>query len=72
MRQQLTKLKKTQPNINITNEIPNNYNALLVNPKTRNLLGIKLELTVDVATKREDLQLEIENLINLLETELKK
>ena len=65
-------LKKTQPNINITNEIPNNYNAILVNPKTRNLLGIKLELTVDVATKREDLQLEIENLINLLETELKK
>jgi len=41
-------LLKRLTGIDITNEIPNNYKSLLSNPKTRNLLGIKLVLTGDV------------------------
>ena len=65
-------LKKRQSDIDITNEIPNNYKSVLSNPKTRNLLGIKLELTDDVSRKRKDLSAEIDTLISLLEAELKK
>jgi hypothetical protein len=65
-------LKKRQPDIDIANEIPNNYKSVLSNPKTRNLLGMKLELTDDVSRKRKDLSAEIDTLISLLETELKK
>ena len=58
--------------IDFTDRIPNNYKSVLSNPKTRNLLGIKLELTDDVSRKRKDLSAEIDTLISLLEAELKK
>ena len=65
-------LKKGQTSIDITNEIPNNYKSILSNPKTRNLLGINLELTDTVLKNRKDLGIEIDKLISLLETELEK
>ena len=65
-------LRKVQTSMDITNEVPNNYGAILSNPKARNLLGIKLELTGDVLINRKDLAIEIDKLISLLEIELEK
>ena len=65
-------LLKRQTSLDITNEIPNNYKSILSNPKTRNLLGIKLELTYQVLKNRKDLEIEIDRLISLLETEIEK
>lgn len=64
--------KKGQNGIDITNEAPNNYRAILSNRKTRNLLGIKLQFSLDVLTNRKDLAIEIDKLILLLETEIEK
>lgn len=63
-------LLKKFTSLDITNEIPNNYKSILSNPKTRNLLGIKLVLTYQVLKNREDLEKEIDRLISLLETEI--
>ena len=65
-------LKKLEPRINIDKESPNEYGSILANPKTRNLLAIKLELTHGVLTSRQDLGTEINKLIHLLELELNK
>ncbi|MFT5228281.1 MAG: hypothetical protein ACI865_002169 [Flavobacteriaceae bacterium] len=65
-------LGNRHPSLNVENEIANNYNLILSNPKTRNLLGIKLELTLDVLYLRKGLAIEIKRLIVLLETELEK
>ncbi len=64
-------LKTQEPKINIEDEISNNYGLILTNPKIRNLLAIKLELTNSTIKFRQDLGREINGLIQLLETELK-
>ncbi len=65
-------LENRHASINVRNEKSNNYKSILSNPKTRNLLGIKLELTIDVLQNRKDLAVEIDKLVVLLETELEK
>jgi hypothetical protein len=65
-------LVNRHPSIDVSNETQNDYKVILSNPKTRNLLGIKLELTLDVLQNRKDLAIEIDKLIALLETELEQ
>lgn len=65
-------LKTTEPKINIDNELQNNYKLILENQKTRNLLALKLSLTYSVINNRQELGAEIDNLIQLLENELKR
>ena len=64
-------LKSLEPTINVENEPQNNYNLILNNQKTRNLLALKLSLTYAVIKHRQELREEIDNLIQLLEVELK-
>ena len=64
-------LKSMEPSINIDNELQNNYNLILSNQKTRNLLALKLSLTYAAIDNRNELGDEIENLIQLIEVELK-
>ena len=64
-------LKSIEPSINIDDELQNNYNKILSNQKTRNLLALKLSLTYSTINKRQELEVEIDNLIQLLEVELK-
>jgi hypothetical protein len=56
---------------NIDNELPNDYELILKNQKTRNILATKLELTNKVMLCRQDLSKEITKLILLLTTEIK-
>lgn len=63
-------VKSNIPNVNIENEIPNNYDQILRNKRIRNLLGMKLTFTQDAINFRENLDVEIANLILLIETEL--
>lgn len=63
-------LNTQDPEVNIDNELTNDYRSILSNPKTRNLLAIKLELTNKVIRYREGLGMEINDLILLLRTEL--
>jgi hypothetical protein len=65
-------LKVMEPSINIDNELQNNYNLILNNQKTRNLLALKLSLTYSTINNRQELGDEIDNLIHLLEVELKR
>ena len=65
-------LKSMEPSINIDNELQNNYNLILNNQKTRNLLALKLSLTYSVIKHRQELGDEIDNLIQLVEVELKR
>jgi len=65
-------LKAMEPSINIDNELQNNYNLILNNQKTRNLLALKLSLTYSTINNRQELGDEIDNLIQLLEVELKR
>lgn len=65
-------LENRHESIDVKNELSNNYKSILSNPKTRNLLGIKLELTLDVLKNRKDLEIEIDKLMALIETELEK
>ena len=65
-------LENRHESIDVKNELSNNYKSILSNPKTRNLLGIKLELTLDVLKNRKDLEIEIDKLMALIETELDK
>ena len=50
----------------------NNYNLILNNQKTRNLLALKLSLTYSVIKHRQELGDEIDNLIQLVEVELER
>ncbi len=61
-----------EPGINIDNELQNNYTLILNNQKTRNLLALKLSLTYSAIQHRQELGNEIDNLIQLLEAELKR
>ena len=65
-------LKSMDPSINIDNELQNNYNLILNNQKTRNLLALKLSLTYAVIKHRQELGDEIDDLIQLVEVELKR
>lgn len=65
-------LKSMDPSINIDSELQNNYNLILNNQKTRNLLALKLSLTYSAINLRKELGNEIDNLIQLLEVELKR
>ncbi len=65
-------LKSMEPSINIDNELQNNYNLILNNQKTRNLLALKLSLTYSAIKHRQELGDEIDGLIQLVEVELKK
>ncbi|MEP5340725.1 MAG: DUF6090 family protein [Algibacter sp.] len=55
---------------NIDNESTNDYRSILANPKTRNALATKLELTNKVIHYRHDLGIEINNLIDRLQVEI--
>ena len=63
-------VKSNIPNVNIDNELPNDYDQILSNKRIRNLLGMKLTFTQDAINFRENLDVEIENLILLIEIEL--
>lgn len=65
-------LKSMEPSINIDNELQNNYNLILNNQKTRNLLALKLSLTSSAIKHRQELGDEIDDLIQLVEVELKR
>ena len=65
-------LKVIEPSINIDNELQNNYNLILNNQKTRNLLALKLSLTYSAIKHRQELGDEIDDLIQLVEIELKR
>lgn len=62
-------IKTTMPEINTDHEPVNNYRLALKNQKMRNLLAIKLTLTNSVLQYRHELDAEIQNLIELLESE---
>jgi hypothetical protein len=62
--------KRSIPELNIENEIVNDYNVTLNNFRIRNLLTIKLRMTDDVILFNEDLKLEILNIMTLIDTEL--
>jgi len=61
-----------EPSINIDNESQNDYNSILNNQKIRNSLALKLSLTSAAITHRQELEDEIDDLIQLIEVELKK
>ncbi|EPR74164.1 hypothetical protein ADIWIN_0741 [Winogradskyella psychrotolerans RS-3] len=63
-------VKSTVTEISITNETTNNYNEILSDKRIRNLLGMKLDFTQDVIDFRENLDIEMKQLICLIEAEL--
>ena len=65
-------LKQMDPNINIDDELQNNYNLILNNQKTRNLLALKLSLTYSAIKHRQELGVEIDDLIQLVKAELQR
>jgi hypothetical protein len=65
-------VKTNVTEINISHESINNYNEILSDKRTRNLLGMKLDFTQDVLVFRENLDTEMENLIVLIASELHK
>jgi len=65
-------LKSMEPSIDIDNELQNNYNLILNNQKTRNLLALKLGLTYSAINNRQELRDEIDDLIQLVEVELQR
>jgi hypothetical protein len=58
--------------VDLGNEPENDYPELFKDPRIRNLFAMKLALTEDVLTFRQDLQNEIDLIITLIESELKK
>ena len=65
-------LKSMEPTINIDNESQNNYNLILTNKKTRNLLALKLGLTYSAIKNRQELGEEIDTLIQQIKAELQR
>ena len=65
-------LKEMDPAINIDNELQNDYNLILSNQKTRNLLALKLSLTYSVILQRQELGEEIDDLMQVVEVELER
>ncbi len=65
-------VKANIPEINAEREVKNDYSEILSIPRVRNLLGMKLSLTQDAIDRRLLLDGEIEELITLMEEELKE
>ena len=65
-------VKSNISSINIDNESLNNYSEILENKRIRNLLGMKLSFTQDIIDYRKNLDIEIENLIINIKSELHK
>jgi hypothetical protein len=65
-------LKTMEPSINIDDELQNNYTLILNNQKIRNLFALKLNLTYSAIINRQELEDEIDDLIQLIEVELKR
>jgi hypothetical protein len=65
-------VKSNISSINIDNESLNNYSEILENKRIRNLLGMKLSFTQDIIDYRKNLDVEIENLIINIKSELHK
>ena len=65
-------LKSMDPGFDLDNELQNNYNLILNNQKTRNLLALKLGLTYSAINNRQELRDEIDDLIQLVEVELQR
>ncbi len=64
-------VKSNIPEINVSNENPNDYSKILSNQRVRNLLGMKLDFTQDVIDYREELDNAINGLIALIASELR-
>ena len=62
----------SQLSVDLSNEPENDYLELLKDPRIRNLFAMKLALTEDVLIFRRDLQNEIDLIITMIESELKK
>lgn len=65
-------LNSIEPKHNIDYESENDYNSILNNQKIRNSLALKLSLASAAITHRKELGVEIDDLIQLVEVELKK
>ena len=65
-------LKSMEPTFNIDNESQNNYNLILTNKKTRNLLALKLGLTYSAIKNRQEFGEEIDKLIQQIKAELQR
>jgi hypothetical protein len=65
-------VKSNVPEVNIENEVKNDYFELLKSKSIRNLLGMKLTFTQDVIDRREDLDKEIKELIVLIKNEIEQ
>ena len=65
-------LKSEFPDMDISNETVNDYSAILQDQRIRNLLAIKLRMTIDVIEDRQALQKEIADLQKLIQKELNK
>jgi len=65
-------LKSEFPDMDISNETVNDYSAILQDQRIRNLLAIKLRMTIDVIEDRQTLQKEIADLQELIQKELNK
>ncbi|OMP30387.1 DUF6090 family protein [Mangrovimonas sp. DI 80] len=65
-------LKSEHPNFTIETGPPIDFEAIMTEPRIRNLIGIKLELTSSVYRFRIQLSNEIQLLIELLEKEIDK
>lgn len=63
-------VKVSIPRLNVEKEVNNDYQAVLGNPKVRNLLGMKLSFTNQAIIHRIRLDQVIEELIILLQKEL--
>ncbi|WGK63949.1 DUF6090 family protein [Croceiramulus getboli] len=63
-------IQSSIPSISMAREQPNDYAQILINPRIRNLLGMKLNLTQDVLNYRVNLDQEIKALLQLIEKEL--
>lgn len=64
-------VKSNVPDIDIAREISTNYSDILKNRRVRNLLGMKLTFTQDIVDRRLELDLEIQNLLILIDSQLR-
>ena len=64
-------VKSNVPDIDIAREISTNYSDILKNRRIRNLLGMKLTFTQDIVDRRLELDLEIQNLLILIDSQLR-